>query len=47
MMMILIIIIIIIYYEGFVRFGVHLAMTLKFDVFLNIALCSLIHKAQN
>ena len=47
MMMMIIIIIIIIIYENFVRFDVHLAMNLKFDVLLNITFCSLVHYAQN
>jgi len=47
MMMMMIIIIIIIIYENFVRFDVHLAMNLKFDVLLNITFCSLVHYAQN
>lgn len=38
---------IIIYYEYFVRFDVHPAMTMKCDVLLNITPCSLVHNAQN
>ena len=40
-------IIIIIHYEGFVRFDVHPAITLNFDVLLNIRFCSRVQNAQS